>query len=215
MCRPMKTFIKLSLALVFFIPIGFAQDKDEEKPTYRDAATHDKLVDKYQSAKKNLDSGEPKDLLKGRTDPTKENRPKNLIESSDVIVFNGLTTLVPKGAILKLPERYSDRVGKDRHERTNRVVTWPEFYSRNRGWITTVEVTRALAHGEARFAEELIKQLRKSPNMVVSTLATGPIGMIPHKETGAAPLSLPEDETEQPDQPDQPKKPKTQISHEK
>ena len=192
----MKSIIHASITLGLLASPGLAQDEDDKKPAYRDAATHDKLVDKYRSAKKTMTSGENKKLT-DKSDPTKKNQPSNIIESSDVIAFNGLTTLVPKGSILRLPKKFEKRVGVDSHKRTNRVVAWSEFFARNRGWITTIEVTRDQAHGESRIAEDRIEQLNKSPNMIVSTFSRGPISMIPNKETGAAPLSLPEEDSNQ------------------
>jgi hypothetical protein len=144
---------------------------------YRDAATHESLVPAYravaaQDPMKNLEASEG-------GDPSAQNPPQNLIESSDLISFQGLTTLVPKRAILQLPEAYRDRV--NRHQPGNRVVGWLEFYAANRGWITTIEVTRGQAGGNEPFAEGLRKQLAVNRNLIVTVMDSGPISYQPYR----------------------------------
>lgn len=150
----------------------------EKKPVYRDAATHETLLLTLRKA----DENDPiKALEKSEgTDPTKENQPQNLIESSDLISYMGLTTLVPKRAILKLPEVFKDRINN--HPSGNRIVGWLDFYTANRGWITTVEVTRAQAGGREKIDQDLSEQLDKSKNMVVTVLDSGPISSTPFRE---------------------------------
>jgi hypothetical protein len=172
----------LAIVLAFLVESGNAQ---ERKPEFRDAATHEKLVEKHRQTLANKTLGTP--VSRDRPDPTKENQPRDLIASSDVISFNGLTTLVPKRAILRLPPQFRDRI--DNHQPTNGIVNWLEFYRHNRGWITTVEVTRAQAEGREPFAEALIEQLEKNPNMIVATYSTGPISVLPLKETGQHPIT--------------------------
>lgn len=152
-------------------------DEGAKKPVFRDVATHEDLVLRLREAEqqdpmKNLAKSEGKD-------PSVENQPQNLLESSDLISFQGLTTLVPKRAIIKLPDAFKGRVNNP--QPGNRVVGWLEFYSMNRGWITTVEITRAQAGGREDFAEGVSGQLDKSKNMVVAVLESGPISYLPYK----------------------------------
>ena len=158
---------------------GLSQAAPEpKKPVYRDAETHDLLVRKLRVNQK-IDPMKALAPSEGE-DPSKKNQPQNLIASSDVISFNGLTTLVPKRAIMKVPAYYEDRVNN--HAPGNRVVGWLEFYTLNRGWITTVEVSRLQAEGKEPLAEDLTENLGKIRNMIVATYSTGPISMLPPKE---------------------------------
>ena len=144
---------------------------------FRDAATHEQLV----LAMRKADEMDPMKKLpaaKGE-DPSVVNRPKDLLSQSDFISFQGVMTLVPKRAILQIPKNYNDRVAIVAGAR---VVGWAEFYAMNRGWITTVEISRIQAEGNQPLPDETHKQLTKSGNLVVATYMGGPISMLPLKE---------------------------------
>lgn len=151
---------------------------ESKKPVYRDVETHDLIVRKL---KVNQKIDPMKNLVPSEgEDPSKKNKPQNLVSSSDIISFNGVTTLVPKRAIMQVPEKYENRINN--HTPGNRVVGWLEFYTLNMGWITTVEVSRVQAEGNEPIAEELSENLSKSRNLVIATYSTGPISMLPLKE---------------------------------
>jgi hypothetical protein len=146
------------------------------KPVFRDAATHQQLVAVLKRAQQNDPMG---DMQAARgDDPSKVNKPVDLLEQSDVIAFNGIATLVPKRAILALPARYKER---SQIEPGSKIVGWLDFYANNRGWITTVEVSRAQAEGNAEIAEEIRDRISKSSNLVVATYMGGPISVLPPK----------------------------------
>jgi len=112
-------------------------------------------------------------------DPSKANQSSDILADSDIISFRGLATLVPKRAILQTPQSYAGLV---KMEPGARFVSWREFYAVNRGWITTVEVSREQAEGNAPFAEETQKFLGTNRNLVVATFKGGPISVLPLKE---------------------------------
>ena len=154
-----------------------AAEEASQKPVFRDAATHDDLVLKLR-----VNSQDDPMKVLGKSegkDPYKENQPQNLLESSDLISFQGLTTLVPKRAIIKLPEEFKNRINNP--PSGNRVVGWLDFYALNRGWITVVEITRKQAGGREDFAEGVSDQLDKSKNMIVAVFDSGPISYLPYK----------------------------------
>lgn len=162
------------LALASAMPAG----AEQKKPVYRDAETHDLIVKKFK-VNQNIDP--MKTLLPSEgEDPSKKNQPKDLISSSDVISFNGVTTLVPKRAIIQMPEAFKDRLNN--HTPGNKVIGWWDFYTLNKGWITTVEVTRVQAEGREPLAEEISEGFTKSRNMIIATYSSGPISMLPLKE---------------------------------
>lgn len=145
-----------------------------KKPVFRDAATHEQLALALRKA-------EQRDPMKKLTpvegeDPSKVNRPMDLMEQSDIICFRGFATLVPKRAIISAPENYKKYL---KLEPGARIVGWKDFYSRNRGWITTVEVSRVQAEGVEAISEDTRDQIGKSANLVVATLQGGPISVLP------------------------------------
>ena len=166
-----------TMAILAFASV-FPASAEPKKLVYRDAETHDLIVKKLR-VNQNIDP--MKSLLPSEgEDPSKKNQPKDLISSSDIISFNGVTTLVPKRAIIQMPEAYEDRLNN--HSPGNKVIGWWGFYTLNRGWITTVEVTRVQAEGKESLAEEITEGFTKSRNMIIATYSAGPISMLPLKE---------------------------------
>jgi hypothetical protein len=167
----------LALMLITLLPL---KAEESAKHVFRDAATHDTLAHKLRAVEA-TDPMNAMEKAEGK-DPSIENQPQNLIESSDLISFQGLTTLVPKRAIMKLPEQFKDRINN--HQPGNRVVGWLDFYALNKGWITTVEISRKQAGGREDFDPALAEQLGKSKNMIVTVMASGPISYMPYRGDG-------------------------------
>lgn len=167
----MRPLIVVSLFCSFSATIGLAA-----VPAMRDAATHVELAQLCRKASQE----EPtrKLVLAKGPDPSTVNRPKDLISESDIICFNGAVTLVPKRAILQIPKTLPDRF---KYQQGAKLMSWADFYAINRGWITTTEVSRAQAEGNAPLTPETQKQLAKSGNLIVATFQGGPISVLPLK----------------------------------
>lgn len=171
--------MKVPFILLFVTLPGFvlADAPNQPKPRFRDAATHEQLS---QALRKSERSDPMKNLTQAQgEDPSKVNQPVNLLEQSDIISFNGLATLVPKRAILATPASHKQRVTLTPG---SRIVSWADFYALNRGWITTVEVSRVQAEGNLAIAEETQQRIGKSTNLVVATYKGGPISVLPLKQ---------------------------------
>lgn len=166
---------------------------DEPKPKIqmRDVATHDTLSRTLQAANNRDPMLDVK--ISEVSDPSKNAVQTDILDRSDIISFNGLTTLVPKRAILTLPEALASRVGT--HAPGHRIVHWSEFLIANRGWITTLEVSRAQAEGNAPLPTESRERISKSSAMIIATYQGGPISVLPLKE--------PETESESQSQPEE------------
>jgi hypothetical protein len=158
-----------------------AQPEAAKQPVMRDAATHESLARKLRWAEQN-DPMKAMPKSEGE-DPSKVNRPQDLLEQSDIISFNGLATLVPKRAILATPQDHRERLAM---QPGAKIVGWADFFAANRGWITTVEVSRAQAEGNQALAEDLREKIGKSRNLVVATFLGGPISVLPPKTEPAA-----------------------------
>jgi hypothetical protein len=61
----------------------------------------------------------------------------------------------------------------------------------NKGWITTLEISRAQAEGNAPLPDETHKRLSKCTSLVVCTYKGGPISMLPLKVPAAPAAATP------------------------
>jgi hypothetical protein len=151
-----------------------------DPPVMRDAATHEQLS----LALRKADQVDPMKSLpttKGE-DPSLSNRPKDILSDSDIISFRGTATLVPKRAIIQIPKNHADLI---KMEPGAKIVSWSEFFAANRGWITTIEVSRVQAEGNQPLAEETLKFMGTCRNLIVATYQGGPISVLPLKEPAA------------------------------
>jgi hypothetical protein len=146
------------------------------KPQMRDAATHEQLSLAMRKAEQ-ADPMRNMPPAKGG-DPTLVNQPQDILASSDIVCFGGDATLVPKRAIMSMPKNLSDRM---KFQPGSRIMGWADFYAKNRGWITTIEVSRVQAEGNKALDEEISKKISKSTNLIVATYQGGPISVLPLK----------------------------------
>ncbi len=154
-----------------------AEIKIRPKGEIRDAATHEDLSKALLQSLRNS----PVKALKPSQgqDPSKAKVPKDLISQSDIICYRGAATLVPKRAVIHVPEALEDRLEmKD----DARVYTWTNFYAANRAWIAVVEVDFEQAKGESPLPEKTLEWIQNSNKLVVATLKGGPISVLPPKE---------------------------------
>jgi len=174
----MKRPLTLLLAAAALAAISHADES--ARPPMRDAATHDQLVSQLLTAQKN----DPMKRLQSVTtpDPVVSNPPKDLISDSEILCFGGMATLVPKRAVLSIPANLENRL---QYQTAAKILSWLEFYSQNRGWITTLEVTQRQAEGKQPLAKDIAEQVRTSAALVVATFQGGPISVLPLVEPPA------------------------------
>lgn len=180
--KPYKTYVvgkmlgKASLAILLTTGLRAEIPPAPAAPLMRDAATHEQLVSQFRI----VDREDPMRNMKpsNQADPSKVHQPESLIRSSDILCFGGVAVLVPKRAILQLPSKLADRL---KFIPGSPFVSWADFYAANRGWITTVEVTRTQAEGNLDLDKETHERITKSMNLIVATYLTGPISVLPLK----------------------------------
>lgn len=174
-----KALHLVAFALAFAGPFA-ATAQDRKNLAMRDATSHDELSRSLRMAQQKdpvRDLGPA--IGKSDEDPAKRNAGRDLIKESTILCYRGFLTLVPKKAVLHLPEHLKDRfVAKDGIQ----VVTWKDFHQGNRGWIRTLEVSREQAMGQAPLPEEIVKSFETSTSVVVATFKGGPISVVPYKE---------------------------------
>jgi hypothetical protein len=161
-------------ASILMIAVGHAEGVPPTPPTeMRDAATHEQLA---LTLRKSQQEDPMKNMAPTQGEDPSKNLPKDLISQSDIVCFRGMATLVPKRAILQIPENCAERL---KITPGAKIVGWAEFFAANRGWITTVEISRVQAEGKEPLAEDTKTQLTQCQNLVVATFLGGPISMLP------------------------------------
>jgi hypothetical protein len=156
------------------VALGTAAEsgKQAAKVAMRDAPKHEEL------AKRLAEFENPvRHLTTTARAPDKREpwKPTSLLERSEFLSFNGVTTLIPKGAILHIPVSFRARICR---KDGNRIVNWPDFHRLNRAWIDTVEVSRRQAEAEEPLPEQTLESIRKSPKVIVATFSRGPITVL-------------------------------------
>ena len=164
------------LSLLALPGVSIARAEPNPVSPMRDTVTQEQLVGMYRQASQN-DPMRNQAPAKG-PDPSVVNQPKSLISQSDILCFNGAVTLVPKRAVLQIPVNLADRL---KYQPGAKLLSWGEFYALNRGWITTLEVSRIEAEGTSPLAAETKKQLVKSKNLMIATYQGGPISVLAPK----------------------------------
>ena len=100
----------------------------------------------------------------------------DLMENSEFIAFNGGSTLLPKGSILHIPEKFRPNVVP---KPTGKLVIWTEFAGLYRGLVTCFNVTLAQAAGQAPIDEARLETARKTGLIVVAMLDGNPVSVSP------------------------------------
>lgn len=97
-----------------------------------------------------------------------------LVSRSQILSHGGHWTLVPKGALLQVPPAFQSRVV---NKPAGKLLSWADFYARNRGWIFTQPVEIAIARGEKPLNEQMVKNHRHQGRIVVAVMHNGPISV--------------------------------------
>lgn len=145
----------------------------------RDVVTHEELSARLQKTSEPLLELKQEDPIQAKEEGGEVWKPTSLLARSEFLSFNGLATMVPKGAVLNVPSYLATRL---KLASGTRIINWNVFYPRNRSWITTVEVTRSQAEGNEPIAEATLKSISESKLVVIATMQGGPISVLPPKE---------------------------------
>lgn len=164
------------IALGIVILNTFTGEISAETVEFKESPTNEQLV----LARRQAESQDPTQHLvtKMVEDPSVVHRPKSLLADSDIICYRGYAALVPKRAIIQLPKNLADRM---KMQPGATLQSWSDFYAANRGWITTVEMSKPQSKGDEPLAKEVQVQIEKSSNLIVATYLGGPVSMLPQK----------------------------------
>lgn len=90
---------------------------------------------------------------------------RDIYQTSDILVDGAFHTVVPKGAILSVPESLGDRLASGA---AGKFQFWPDFYARNKEWIKLQEVEIDVAKGKIPLPEAVIKMMATEPKVVIA-----------------------------------------------
>ncbi|RYD34680.1 MAG: hypothetical protein EOP87_08735 [Verrucomicrobiaceae bacterium] len=107
---------------------------------------------------------------------------------SSYLKYDGSMTLVPKGAVLFVPERFRDAVVTGM---SGKFTLWHEFSTRYRGLVTPFEVTLDQASGAKPIEEERLSVARRSGLILVAVLNGNPISVHSNASVASGTTSAP------------------------
>lgn len=121
-------------------------------------------------------------LQKPAAGEAKVERPVNqsIIGQSTILHDGSRWTIVPKGAVLFIPERMKSRVNATP---SGQLLAWTDFLTANRGWINTCEVSFEQAAGKDALPPERAAFWSKQDKIVVAVHQRGPISFHAAKDT--------------------------------
>lgn len=171
-----------SKSILLFTTISLVAVSNGEKldrPPMRKAPTNEELVLKLRHSEMEMAERKETRPLSTTDDLSVTHQPQDFISSSKILCYNGALTFVPKLAVLQFPQNLADRL---KAQPGVRVQNWQDFYAANRGWITTVEVSKIQAQGRQALDENTAEHIVKCGKLVVATFNGNPISVNPVPE---------------------------------
>jgi hypothetical protein len=105
---------------------------------------------------------------------------QSIIKDSIVLHDGTNWTIVPKGAVIHLPEKLTSNVNA---KPVGNLLTWAAFLSQNQSWITTNEVSFDQAAGNQPLPAQKAEAWGKINKLVVAVHQGGPISVRVAEET--------------------------------
>ena len=169
----MKTLRNLSFArcLVAALLAGSAMSQAEsEAPRFKLRPDHDSIA----ALRSNGPTVNGVKLEARQPGEIRESRTTSFLKSSTLLAFNGHWTLVPKRAVIHIPEALQSRIVT---KPSGKLLPWTEFLALNRGWLHTQNVAMSDARGETELSPAVCEAYRATGRVVVAVHQRGPISM--------------------------------------
>lgn len=99
---------------------------------------------------------------------------QSIIAQSEILHDGEHWTLVPKGAVLFVPQKKALYVGA---RPVGTLLQWRDFLAKNPAWISTHETSYAQASGDSPLPEETVEYWAKQDRVVVAVHQGGPISV--------------------------------------
>ncbi len=112
--------------------------------------------------------------------PTKGEAPvtrpgeQSIIKQSSILHDGTNWTLVPRGAVIFVPSAQKARVDV---KPVGNLLSWADFFVRNRGWITTTDISFDQAAGNEPMPAERAAFWAKQDKLVIAVHQSGPISV--------------------------------------
>ncbi len=137
----------------------------------REAVTESALRKQMEGSKKMADmrdAFQPAPAVKPSLEPSLYKR--------SIILFDGSHhTVVPIGAVLRLPATYRNRVIE---KPEGEFIFWPAFLEKNQSWLGGWEVPLAMAKGDAELSKKVMKQVDRENRVLVAVYKSCPITVL-------------------------------------
>jgi hypothetical protein len=99
---------------------------------------------------------------------------QSIIKQSSILHDGTNWTLVPKGAVIFIPTALKTRVDVSP---VGTLLSWPDFLTKNRGWITTTDISFDQAAGNEPMPAERAAFWTKQDKIVIAVHQNGPISV--------------------------------------
>lgn len=99
---------------------------------------------------------------------------QSIIAQSTILHDGKNWTLIPKGAVIFLPQAMRSRVNA---KPVGTLLPWNDFLTQNRAWITTTDVSFDQAAGTEALPPERVAYWAKQEKIVIATHRQGPISV--------------------------------------
>lgn len=182
----MKFLYPLVPLMMFFSGLAFlfaGETQKQEQQAFKMRPTHESLLERQGKARESRAEAQKDQVSVVKAERVKKDpKSASLIKRSAIISSGRNWTIVPRGAVLHVPDQYKSRVNG---ERKGKLVPWKTFYSQNIGWIHTHAVSMEQARGEKPMNPKQVETYRNLSRVVVSICHGGPISVIePPEEEG-------------------------------
>lgn len=179
----MKFLYPLIPLLMFFSGLAFlfaGETEKQEQKAFRMRPTHEALMARQDKSRealqdKQLEVKVAKPVVKKEREGPDSS---SLIKRSAILSSGRNWTIVPKGAVLHVPDQYQARVNG---ARAGKLIPWKAFYTQNRGWIHVHSVSMNQARGEEKIDPKQVEAYKSVSRVVVSVCHGGPISVIAPK----------------------------------
>ena len=180
----MRFLYPLIPVLMFFSGLAFlfaGETQKQEQKAFRMRPTHDALKARQDKSRDAFAEKqvEVKVAMPVISEKRKGPDSSSLIKRSAVLSSDRNWTIVPKGAVLHVPQQYQVRVNG---KRAGKLIPWKTFYTQNRGWIHVHSVSMDQARGEEKMDPKQVEVYKSVSRVVVSVCHGGPISVIAPKE---------------------------------
>ncbi|MFD2160016.1 hypothetical protein ACFSW8_14000 [Rubritalea tangerina] len=100
----------------------------------------------------------------------------SLLERSDILSNGNIWTLVPKNAILYVPQRLQSKVVSAPN---GKFVNWQTFLTKNPAWLSTHPVSLKNSSGSDKIDFETFEPVKQRGKIIVAVHNKGPISVTP------------------------------------